>query len=191
MTMPAKIIDHAAQAVGNLLSQFRNSARLQELITIFCAEIQSLENLYHELYDECTLETAVGVQLDMEGKIVGWPRMGLSDDDYRAMIKVAIVINQTDGDIPTGCYIVSQITGHPVRYIQRGRAHYSIGWRSAIPITQSIIDLLNEVMPKLSPAGVSWELIEWIEDIDGKWFQFDTAGQGYDEGQLARRVDTL
>jgi hypothetical protein len=191
MTMPAKITDHAAQAVGNLLSQFRNSARLQELISIFCAEIQSLENLYHELYDECTLDTAVGAQLDIEGEIVGWPRMGLSDDDYRAMIKVAIVINQTDGDIPTGTYIISQIVGLPVRYIQKGQAHAEFQWINSVALPQTKIDLLNSVMEKIVPSGVSWSLVEGIDDEVDPAKQFDTTGAGFDEGRFARRIDVL
>lgn len=179
MTMPSKITDHAAQAVGNLLSEFRNSDRLKELITIFAAEIQSLENLFHELYDECTLDTAVGVQLDMEGKIVGWPRMGLSDDDYRAMIKVAIVINQTDGDAITATYIISQIVGVAVHYRWCGMAHCSFEWEKTSNSSTEIQALIQSILDKILVAGVSAHCVEGITDC----LRYD-AGPGYDQGKL-------
>lgn len=179
MTMPAKITDHAAQAVGNLLSQFRNSDRLKELIGIFAAEIQSLENLFHELYDECTLDTAVGVQLDMEGKIVGWPRMGLGDDDYRAMIKVGIVINQTDGDAVTATYIISKLVGVAVHYRWCGMAHCSFEWEKAAHSSADTQTLIQSILDKILVAGVSAHCVEGITDS----FRFDN-GPGFDQGKL-------
>lgn len=191
MTHPPKITDMKALAVGYLLWQFRGSPRLVELVEIFADEVQSCEDCYHELVDERTLETAVGVQLDQYGLLVTWPRAGLGDDEYRSMIKVAMVAHQTQGDIETASYVIAKIVGVPVRYIQKGQAHAEWQWIRSSDLSQSDIDLLNSLMPLIVPAGVSWSLVEGVDDSVDPPKQFDTTGAGFDEGRFARRIDVL
>lgn len=191
MTHPSKITDMKALCVGYLLWQFRASPNLVELIEIFADEVQSCEDTYHELVDERTLDDAVGAQLDQYGTVCTWPRAGLDDDEYRSMLKVANVMHATHGDIETASYVISKLVEVPVRYIQKGQAHAEWQWLRATALPQENIDLLNSIMDRIVPAGVSWSLVEGVTSESEPAKQFDTAGAGFDGGHFARRIDVL
>jgi hypothetical protein len=70
---------------------------LQKLIAIYIQQIQELETMWFELINERTMDTAVGVQLDGLGDIVGEERFGRNDDDYRVAIKGRIRLNLSNG----------------------------------------------------------------------------------------------
>lgn len=183
MSRPNPITDHTLQAIANLLWQFQDRPRLTELVNIFTAEIQDLEDLYNDLFDKRYLDNAEGAQLDVYGRIIGWPRYDFNDDDYRKLLKVGILANQTDSQIDEITYIISQLTEVPAWYVQRGQAHYSL--TSLIPsdLSDEIMTIIISLMDRISPAGVSWEVILGLSG--DQVFRFDTANQGYDQGKLA------
>lgn len=193
MTRPDPITDHQAQVVGNLLWQFRDSPKLVELVQIFAAEIQSLEDLYNDLIDDRYLDAAIGVQLDQYGKIVGWARQGFDDDDYRRLLKIGIAANQTDAQIDEITYIIQQLieptTGN-IRYTQRGRAHYSLDWIIDPPTDPDWLRIVEAIMDKITAAGVSWEMTEGTDQTNPV-FRFDTIGAGYDLGGFAQRTEDI
>ena len=194
MSRPTKITDHVLQVVGNLLWQYRDSPKLVELVSIFAIEIQDLEDLYDDLFDKRYLDGAEGVQLDNYGKIVGWSRQGLSDDDFRKLIKVGIATNQTDGQVDEITYIISRLIDfdgdEPIRYTQRGRAHYSLDWIVNPPTNPDWLRIIETVMDKITPSGVSWETTEGTDQTQVV-FQFDTTNAGYDQGGFAQRTEDI
>lgn len=68
------IIDHKALAISRLATQYRESANLIDYIRTLLLEADTLEEVYQDLLTERWLDTAVGVQLDILGAIVGQPR---------------------------------------------------------------------------------------------------------------------
>jgi hypothetical protein len=193
MTIPTKITDHGTRAADNELGQFDDSPRMQAAAKIQGDEIQQAEDILYEIMTEITLATAVGVQLDMYGAIVGWPRLGLDDDDYRSLITVAIRINQGDGDVATVLYVIAGLLlnngNTTVQYRQRGQAHYSVYFTiDGTELTADWIDVINDVMPRISPVGVSWEVIEGDEG-SGTTFLLDTGE--LDTDLMGRRIDVL
>jgi hypothetical protein len=70
-----------------VLAQYKNSTNLLAVISTNDKQAQDLENAFFEIRDEFYLDTAVGVQLDIIGKIFKVERKGLNDDEYRALIK--------------------------------------------------------------------------------------------------------
>lgn len=95
--MPAKITDHEARAVARLAMQFRGQPRLTALVEALAAQAQVVENGLWQIYEE-TLDTAVGVGLDVLGAIVVQPREdSVDDDDYRLRIKAKAVANRSNG----------------------------------------------------------------------------------------------
>lgn len=184
------ITDHIAQVVGNLLWQFRDSPKLVELVSLFAAEIQDLEDLYNDLITERYLDNAAGVQLDLYGKIVGWSRQGFVDDDYRKLLKVAILINQTDAQTDEITYIISELIGTSIRYTQRGRAHYSLDWIVSTPTDPDWLRVMETIIDRITGAGISWETTEGTTQTDPV-FQFDNPDAGYDVGGFAQRTEDI
>jgi hypothetical protein len=80
-----------------LLHQFSNAKNLKgvirALVTPFQEALTELEKLHHGRY----VDNAADETLDVIGAIVGQPRNGMSDDDYRPWLKVAICLNNSAG----------------------------------------------------------------------------------------------
>ena len=80
--------DHVARAIGVLISALRDKARFTRVVDIFVRPLQELEDVFWDLYANRRLSNATGVNLDVIGKIVKEARAGLSDNDYRAVLRV-------------------------------------------------------------------------------------------------------
>ncbi len=95
-----KITTHNADAIARLLYQYRDSTKLQSLITaLYGTQVQEIEDAVYGLIGRLDIDTASGIQLDGIGSIVGQPRLGLDDFFYRIFIKARIGKNVSEGDI--------------------------------------------------------------------------------------------
>jgi len=73
------------------------------------AELAIMNQIPLKVKDAFDLETAIGVQLDVVGKYAGVKRTGntftgqitLNDDDFRLLIKLAIIKNNSDSSLAT------------------------------------------------------------------------------------------
>jgi hypothetical protein len=90
---------HAAEAISHLIEFFRKGPRNQVVLQAIGAQIQELEDAFWDLLSAFDLASAVGVQLDTLGKILGERRGGRADEDYRAALRVRILVNSSDGKI--------------------------------------------------------------------------------------------
>ncbi len=68
------IIDHKNLAISRLVTQFRESTNLISYIRTLLLEANNLEDVFHSILNERWIDTAIGVQLDILGSIVGQPR---------------------------------------------------------------------------------------------------------------------
>ena len=95
-----KIITHDQDALNRLLYQYRDSTKLQGLITALCGiQIQEIENAGYDLLTRLDIDSSEGTQLDKIGEIVGRQRYGMADDLYRIWLKANIAKNTSEGDI--------------------------------------------------------------------------------------------
>ena len=102
------IADHCADGLAVLLEQYQESGELQELICSYLRVLQQSEDdVIAMLAGMRDLDTAVGAQLDVIGRIVNERRDGGSDDDYRRRLRVAILVNRSDGKLEQLIEIVS------------------------------------------------------------------------------------
>lgn len=69
------------------------SALLQALM----ASVQDAEDALQQLYSGRRIDTAIGAQLDIIGKVVGQVRGELDDDDYRRHCRARIATNRSNG----------------------------------------------------------------------------------------------
>jgi len=88
--------DLAARYGALLLRQWQRPRR-QGVLRALLAEVQAVEDMLHALRTETNLDTAIGVQLDLIGKLLGTPRVGLSDEPYRLRLRVEILVLRSNG----------------------------------------------------------------------------------------------
>ena len=92
---------HRELGLGRLLAQYRgDQPRLQGALGAFLDGLQSIEDVAFEVLVGRWPLTAVGVQLDNLGGIVGQLRGDLTDDEYRVFILGRIFVNKATGTIP-------------------------------------------------------------------------------------------
>lgn len=83
--------------IGDTLAPDATGNRLETLLAILLRPVQRLENAMIEMLTLRSVDAAVGVQLDVLGKLVGQGRGGLVDDDYRRYIRARIATNRSTG----------------------------------------------------------------------------------------------
>ena len=185
--MITHILDHAARALALLPSQFAESTNLRALITAFTDAAQDIEDDTWACIEDRMLDTAEGVQLDQYGKVLGQPRDGLSDDDFRALLGIRILANRSNGQADVILRVVAGLLGADrltfgVEYRQQGTAEYRLDWEADSATGADRRALVVKILDEITPAGVLYTAIEGKAPA----FRFDTAGQGLDEGQLCR-----
>lgn len=191
--MTTHITDHTARILDNLLPRWREGALFRALMAVFGDELQELEDLSYNAIVQRFLSSAVGVQLDHYGELVGQVRNGRTDAEYRAVLEVRILANRSPGtpDVITQIAAVmldSKTTG--VRYAQNQPAAYQI---QATP--DSALTALQEadavaLLRHATPAGV--EISQVTTSPSAGAFRFGSGGtgsRGFGNGQLASRID--
>jgi hypothetical protein len=97
--MAEQITDHVDAAIDRLPEQHKGKTKIEALISALTDPFQTLENGLWQLLTERGVDTAVGVQLTAIGDLVGEPRAGDVDDDYRPRIRARIATNKSTGTI--------------------------------------------------------------------------------------------
>lgn len=87
-------LDRVRQAQTALMFQFRDKPKFQGLQKAFGDQYQEIELMLIDVYVLTQLDNAFGAQLDGLGDLVGEPRLGRNDTDYRAAIRGRIRRNK-------------------------------------------------------------------------------------------------
>lgn len=96
--MTTQINNYDERMLNMLLTQFKGKPSIEAVTEAFAQQVQEAENMWFSIFVGTRLEDAVGQQLDRIGNgIVDQPRLGLSDEDYLAAIKLKIQINISSG----------------------------------------------------------------------------------------------
>ncbi len=99
-------VDHVRTGLSRLWLQFRSAnpmdeptsrTNMEKLLAILLAPLNDLELALQQLLQLRSLPVAIGIYLDAIGKLVGQPRGGLDDDDYRRFLYVRIATNRSEG----------------------------------------------------------------------------------------------
>lgn len=169
MPRPERIFP-SEKGKGRLLHQYKGKPKIEGVLDAFSFQFDDLEDAWFELLDERSLDTSIGQQLDNLGNIVGEPRDGRNDTDYRRAIQVRIRINNSSGTPEDLIDIAETATiGTDVRYFEHYPASYFISTDGTeIPnnIVQDFIDA--------SPATVNIGIIHdknnntWIGSNEGE-----------------------
>lgn len=166
------ITTHAADARARLLQQFKDKPRIQALLDAINVEVQRYEDEVMDLSDVLDIDAMGGVNLDHIGDIVGQPREGRSDADYRTAIREKIARNVSSGTPDQVIQAFRGITGATsIDYDEDYPAGYVIYGDGSQPAS------LVDSMKAASPAGVYVGLLDFLiwEDGDGAlWEDSDT-----------------
>ncbi len=149
-------IDQATKLDLFLDLPFTNSLLMREFTKAFLDESTDIEDVCQDLMDDRNLDSALGVQLDQLGLLVGETRKGRNDDDYRLAIKLRIAINTSNGTVEDVIKVIRLIfTQETEVNVQRvGKALITIYIGVDAP-TEDLIPLLQQTIA----AGVKIESI--------------------------------
>ena len=99
MADPTLFTTHVSQGLKRLLSQFQGQPNFEGQLRSFLLQVQEIEVMFFSLIVERYLDNAVGAQLDGIGRVVGEPRNGKNDTDYRTALRGRIIRNRANSRI--------------------------------------------------------------------------------------------
>lgn len=170
------------EALAKLIDQFKAQPNIEAVITATTQQSQELEDAGFEVIEDTLIDTAEGIQLDNLGTIVGVERSGMSDADYRVRIGAQILLNGSSGTIEDLLELIvalGAVSGVVLTEYQPARINVVIN--AAITNGEEIA----AVLAIAKAAGVALEFT-WYESLNP--FLFDTAGQGFDQGELGEMI---
>lgn len=103
-------LDHAGKMLARLAEEFRKP-RIMSILRGEAAQYQAIEDACWQLLTEFGVDSATGWALDVLGRIVGEPRQGALDADYRLRVRARIRVNRSDGTIEDVIEVVRLLIG--------------------------------------------------------------------------------
>ncbi len=114
MTELTKKTTITSEALANLIEFFKRKPKIAAFISAFVDQSQDVEDGAFEVLLDTIIETAVGVQLDGIGVIVGRARGGLSDPLYRVRLQAQILLNKSSGTLDEILTIIILLEAAPI-----------------------------------------------------------------------------
>ena len=154
-----KILNHVAIGKGRFIQQYKNKPRMAAWLESYLVEVQAIEDAAFQVID-AIIDTSTGNALSKWGKLVGQENPGLSDDDYRVIIRARIRVNRSNGKPDDLIQILDLIAGAlgevpPVIMYTGGGTSYTIFLTSDLGITdQNTIDVVFQLIDEADTAGV-------------------------------------
>lgn len=175
MTLVKKTV-HVTEGLAKLLGQYKDATNLRTLMQILLGQVQTIENDSADIAMGMNVSTAANYQLDIIGAIVGEPRQGRTDAQYRPRILSRIGINISNGHPDEVLEIMAATNVNPLTLTEYQPAAFEL--RGVIDLAQ-LNDLLA-ILAALKPAGVGAYLTYWIAAMPIRFKYDGVDGTGYD-----------
>ncbi|MFZ5440449.1 MAG: hypothetical protein ACOZQL_10595 [Myxococcota bacterium] len=94
-----QLTDYGERAVAKLLAQYRDKPKLAGLVRELAERAQEIEGALFDAIKAWEVANASGAWLERLGEIVGEPRGGALDTEYRAFIAARIAANRSTGTV--------------------------------------------------------------------------------------------
>lgn len=145
---------------------------IENLVRVFCDELQELENAIVDVMYELDLDNVSGSSLDVIGKLVGAPdRQSMTDAELRTEIDLQIAVNTSKGTIDDVVKAIKRITRSTI-----------VEWTEVFPASidftvngstasQKVLDQIGRVLS----AGVGFN-ISYRDEIVGVFNFGDIVG---------------
>lgn len=153
----------------------------EKFITAMTGAMQDLQDTLQTMLTERRIDTAVGTQLDTLGKIVGQPRDGLEDADYRRYIRARVLTNKSCGRINDVIRIAKLLTLEEAPRIvvdNTGVAALIVNLED-VPVSRALAAIVQEFMLQAVGGGVRVYVRYTPSALAGA---FALAGDGPGEG---------
>ncbi len=150
------------------------SNNITKLVTALIGPGQSTENALRQLYAERRVDTAIGVQLDVLGRLVGQLRLGLSDDMYRRVLRARISANRSKGTIADAILVSSLVTDDDALTIEldnQGIGSFVVRLLGA-PVTDDVAAILIGLLRDAASGGVR-PILEYSDQAYDNWLTLD------------------
>lgn len=161
------IADHEDRAV-DVLTEKRSAQPLTEDITrALTRPVQTVEDVAFDLGAVLKIGGATDVWLDRLGAIVGEPRLGLGDAQYRGFIQARLQINRSQGERERLIRIAQLMTG--ANFIQITSA-YPAGYTMLLVtptfLTPELQARVRDRMERATAMGVGVDLVNGVGTKD-------------------------
>lgn len=90
-------MDYESIALSRLTGFFEAKPRVRGVVGSLPQQLTILEAVANQVKNERSIDTAIGIQLDKVGDIVGEKRRGRDDETYRQAIKFRVFVNVSKG----------------------------------------------------------------------------------------------
>jgi len=181
-TLPPR--DYVARALSRLPSMYRsgdpaNPTNTEKAITALLAPANDLAAAMLAVLTQRNVDTAVGVQLDVIGAIVGRAREGVSDDEiYRRYVRAQISANKSNGtvnEVQKVARLVIGDAGTITTIITGVGVAASVLRVDGIALTDAVAAVLVELVLRATSDGVR-RIVEWTGQDPARTLYWDTAG---------------
>lgn len=139
------------EGINRLLYQFQNKPKIISFLTGVLNQIQESEDSKFDLLNGASIYTAVGQRLDVCGAIVGEPRLGKTDGEYRNAILQRVAINTSNGTPNKLLQVLQILTGAGTVRLWE---HYPANVILYSNNVDGDMDAVRETLQTASPAAV-------------------------------------
>jgi hypothetical protein len=165
------VTTHEAVGVSRLTERYRKPV-ISALLASWLGEAQAVELAFYDLLTNRSPATAEGPVLDLLGKIVGQPRQGRSDDQYRLWIAARILVNRSSGLPSQLLAIAVKLTGQTAIEL-REYAQMAVIVYCQSPIVGADGVEVAKLLRLAKAAGVQLQFV-WFDTVAP--FRFSTSG---------------
>lgn len=174
------IPNHIEQAKARLIEQYKDKPLIAALIEAEAQQIQDLEDAANSIETKTALSTAVGIQLDIIGELVGLQRTaGLDDETYRVLLRSKINQNISQGEPVQVIGAFKILSGATLAILSEGSASLML-MGDGPDLTQDQINQLYVQVKKVMAAGVRLDhLGQFAPAGDAFAFAGSTSAKGF------------
>lgn len=162
---------------------------ISRLLTAICtAGVQPVEDCLRQLLDQRSLDTAIGAQLDIIGKLVGQPRNGLDDDTYRRYCRATVAAHRSHGAVENILNVASLVVfDDAATYTLVQQQVATVELRiEGIAVTDALAAIVFTFVRTAAAVGVRI-MVTYGLSPPAEWFRFDS-GPGFNQGKLVGRI---
>jgi hypothetical protein len=175
------VVDHAAAGFRRIAQYLRGKSNAASVFSALFTQAQDVEGALQELIYYRRVDNAFGQHLDNIGGVIGQPRGGLGDDDYKLYLKAKIKANLSSGT-PEDLYSVLGliVPDSVMEYTPMYPAAFEFSITGAI--TEATARALLSFLRTARAAGVRG-ILRWGISPTGDLFRMDS-GPGLDQGKF-------
>lgn len=168
---------HVTEGLAKLLGQYKDATDLRALFSLLLTQVQTIENDAADVIKGISVTTAANYQLDIIGAIVGEPRQGRTDAQYRPRILSRIGINISNGHPDEVLEIMTATNGGKPFTLQE---YQPAAFELHGDIDPAQLNDVLGVLRELRPAGVQ-AYVTYALPSPSITFRYDGPdGTGYD-----------